>query len=92
MGDTGLLATHAFDDNKEMDINLFHEILSGKLSINKGMLYENVIAQMLVANGHKLYFYTRYSKEKSRNDIEIDFILSSGSKTTNKIIPNDKIS
>ena len=87
MGDTGLLATHAFDDNKEMDINLFHEILSGKLSINKGMLYENVIAQMLVANGHKLYFYTRYSKEKRRNDIAIDFILSSGSKTTNKIIP-----
>jgi predicted AAA+ superfamily ATPase len=87
MGDTGLLATHTFDENKDTDINLFHEILSDKLSINKGMLYENVIAQMLVANGHKLYFHTRYSKEKHRNDIKIDFILSGGSKTVNKIIP-----
>ena len=31
-----------------------------KLSLNEGMLYENAIAQMLVANKHKLYFYTRY--------------------------------
>lgn len=87
LGDTGLLVTHAFDDNKDDDVNLFQEILSGRLSVNKGMLYENVIAQMLVANGHKLYFYTRYSEQKRRNDIEIDFILSTGSKTTNKIIP-----
>ncbi len=87
LGDTGLLVTHAFDDNKKTKAILFQEILSGKLSVNKGMLYENVIAQMLVANGHKLYFYTRYSEEKRRNDIEIDFILSTGSKTTHKIIP-----
>ena len=35
---------------------------------------------MLVANGHKLYFYTHYSYEKHRNDIEIDFIISNNSK------------
>jgi len=87
MGDTGLLTTHAFDENNETDKNLFSDILADRLSINKGMLYENAIAQMLVANGHKLYFYTRYSEEKHRNDIEIDFILSKGNKVKNKIIP-----
>ncbi|WP_297957990.1 hypothetical protein [uncultured Ruminococcus sp.] len=34
------------------------------------------IAQMLTANGHKLYFYTQYNAEKHRNDIEIDFLIS----------------
>ena len=51
------------------------------------MLYENVIAQMLVANGYKLYFYTHYSREKHRNDIEIDFIISNNSKLKYKMYP-----
>jgi hypothetical protein len=51
------------------------------------MLYENVIAQMLVANGHKLYFYTHYSTEKHRNDIEIDFIISNNSKLKYRMYP-----
>ena len=42
---------------------------------------------MLVANGHKLYFYTRYSEEKHRNDIEIDFLLTTGNKVSQKLIP-----
>ena len=61
--------------------------MGDKLSINEGMLYENVIAQMLVANGHKLYFYTNYNKEKHRNDIEIDFIISNNSKLKYKVYP-----
>jgi hypothetical protein len=87
MGDTGLLVSHAFDENTSNDLNIYQAILNDKLSINKGMLFENVIAQMLISNGHKLYFYTHYSEEKHRNDIEIDFILSSGNKVINKIIP-----
>ena len=51
------------------------------------MLFENVIAQALVANGYKLYFYTHYSEEKHRNDIEIDFIISNNSKINYKIFP-----
>jgi len=37
--------------------------------------------------GRKLYFYTRYSVDKHRNDIEIDFIISNDSKTNYKINP-----
>lgn len=47
----------------------------------EGMLYENVLSQMISAKGRNLYFYTRYSTEKRRNDIEIDFLLSNESKT-----------
>ena len=46
-----------------------------------------MIAQMLVANGHKLYFYTHYNEEKHRNDIEIDFLLSNNSKLQYKLYP-----
>ena len=87
MGDTGLLLTHTFDENNEEQTNYHKELLSDKLSINKGMFFENIIAQMLVSNGHKLYFYTRYNEEKHRNDIEIDFLLTTGNKVSQKLIP-----
>ncbi len=87
MGDTGLLISHTFDENEISDGELYREILFGKLSVNEGMFYENAIAQMLVANGHKLYFYTHYNNDQHRNDIEIDFILSNNSKLKYKIYP-----
>ncbi len=87
MGDTGLLLSHAFDENELLEDEVYKQILSGKLHINEGMLYENVIAQMLVANGHKLYFYTHYNEEKHRNDIEIDFLISNNSKLKYRMFP-----
>lgn len=87
MGDTGLLVSHAFDENELLEDEVYKQILAGKLGLNEGMLYENVIAQMLVANGHRLFFYTHYNEEKRRNDVEIDFILSNNSKTKYKMYP-----
>ena len=87
MGDTGLLLSHAFDENELLEDEVYKQILTGKLQINEGMLYENAIAQMLVANGHKLYFYTHYNEEKHRNDMEIDFIISNNSKLKYKMFP-----
>ena len=87
MADTGLLFSHAFDEDPDIAKSIYSAIIGDKLSINKGMLYENLIAQMLVANNHKLYFYTRYNEEKRRNDIEIDFLITSGDKTNVKISP-----
>lgn len=87
MGDTGLLISHTFDENEIADEHLYKEILLGKLSVNEGMFYENVVAQMLVAAGHKLYFYTKYDETTHRNEIEIDFILSNRSKLKYKIYP-----
>lgn len=87
LGDTGLLVSHAFDENELLESDVYSQILNDKLSMNEGMLYENAIAQMLTANGHKLYFYTHYSEKKHRNDIEIDFIISNNSKLKYKVFP-----
>ena len=75
------------DENELLANEVYSQILNDKLSVNEGMLYENAIAQMLVANGHKLYFYTHYATEKHRNDIEIDFIISNNSKLKYKMYP-----
>ena len=87
LGDTGLLVSHAFDENELLENEVYKQILSGKLNLNEGMLYENMIAQMLTANGHRLFFYTHYNESKRRNDIEIDFIISNNSKTKYKMYP-----
>lgn len=87
LGDTGLLVSHAFDENELLEDEVYKQILAGKLGLNEGMLYENMIAQMLTANGHRLFFYTHYNEEKRRNDIEIDFIISNNSKTKYKMYP-----
>lgn len=87
MGDTGLLVSHTFDENELLEDEVYKQILAGKLGLNEGMLYENMIAQMLTANGHRLFFYTHYNPEKKRNDIEIDFLISNNSKTKYKMYP-----
>lgn len=87
MGDTGLLISHAFTPSEIADGELYKQILHDNLSINEGMIFENAIAQCLAANGYKLFFYTKYNEEKHRNDIEIDFLISNGSKTKPKIFP-----
>lgn len=87
MGDTGLLISHAFTENEVMEEDLYRNLLLGKLTVNEGMFFENAIAQELVSKGHKLFFYTQYSEEKHRNDIEIDFLISNKSKTKYKVFP-----
>lgn len=87
MGDTGLLVSHAFNENEITENELYKQILNGELTLNEGMLYENAIAQILAANGHKLFFYTHYNEEMHRNDIEIDFVIRSGGRLNFKIMP-----
>ncbi len=85
MSDTGLLVTHTFSDDDFMDNELYKDIFAGRLGINEGMIMENLVAQMLRANGHKLFFYSRTrSKDEGGNtiggSIEIDFLVRSGRK------------
>lgn len=87
MADTGLLVSLAFSENELSSMELYRQIMNGKLSLNEGMLHENLIAQTFASAGRKLYFYTHYNEEKHRNDIEIDFLLSNESKTNIKVFP-----
>lgn len=80
MADTGLLVTLTFMDTSYTDNELYKAILFDKLNINEGMLMENVVAQMLRSNGHKLYFYSRSDNVNRENQMEIDFIIKEGKK------------
>lgn len=75
MADTGLLISLAFDENEIKNEELYRKLLFDKLEINKGMLVENIVAQMLVASGHKLYFFSNYSDVAS-DRMEIDFLIA----------------
>lgn len=83
MGDTGLLISHAFDENGKVPIAIYQKLILGKLETNEGMIMENVVAQMLTAAGHKLYFYSNPDREDKDNRMEIDFLISK-SRITNK--------
>lgn len=82
MGDTGLLYTLAFSNIEEKN-DVYQKIILGKLSINNGMFMENIIAQMLTANEHKLFFYSNPDREDKNNRMELDFLLPK-SKITNQ--------
>ena len=80
MADTGLLVTHTFMDNAFTENELYRAILFDKLNINEGMIMENIVAQMLRTNGHKLYFYSRSDTDNRENHMEIDFLITEGKK------------
>ena len=79
MADTGLFITLAFWDKKFTENIIYEKLLSDKLCADLGYVYENLIAQMLRANGHELYYYT-WPSETSNHLYEIDFLLSNGAK------------
>ena len=80
MADTGLLVTHAFQDGKYTDNELYRAILFDKLNINEGMLMENIVAQMFRLHRPRLYFYSRSDNRHRENNMEIDFLIAEGKK------------
>ena len=60
LGDTGLLVSLSFSENELASMELYRKIMAGRLSLNEGMLHENLVAQTLVASGRALYFYTLF--------------------------------
>ena len=81
LADTGLLVSLAFDDGPEL-LDVHRDIQFGRISINKGMLVENVVAQQLRACGHSLFYYSwdeKPNKEGGRpRPREIDFLITRG--------------
>ena len=76
MADTGLLISHAFDENGIISQELYRKLLFDKLEVNQGMIVENLVAQMLTAAGHKLYFYSNSSREDKDARMGIDFLAA----------------
>lgn len=77
MGDTGLLVTQIMNSREETDENLYKALIIDDLGINQGMILENMVAQMLKASGHELYFHEYlYKPEENEKEkkYEIDFL------------------
>ncbi|MDR0951059.1 MAG: ATP-binding protein [Candidatus Ancillula sp.] len=69
MQDTGLLVSMLGEDAAK-------DIIDNNLGIYKGAIYENIIADILHKNKHKLYFFEKNSK------IEMDFFIRYRDKAT----------
>ena len=80
--DTGLFTTLMFKDKDFTENIIYEKLLSDKLGANLGYLYENVVAQILTANGNAL-FYNTFMNEKTRRNYEVDFLLA----RKNKVCP-----
>lgn len=86
MGDTGLLVSQIMKNRDSADESLYKHLIFGKLGVNQGMIMENMVAQMLRASGHNLYFHEyRYTPEGDENEkkYEVDFLII----RKNKICP-----
>lgn len=76
MADTGLLLSMTFNEKSIVNEQIYKKILFDKLSFNEGMLMENVVSQMLVSSGRKLYFFSRNERNNAEDTMEIDFLIS----------------
>ncbi len=82
LADTGLFVTLAFKDRNFTENIIYEKLLSGKLGVNLGYLYENIVAQTLAAGGSELFYHT-FLNEASRHNYEVDFLFTE----KNKICP-----
>lgn len=80
--DTGLFTTLMFKDRDFTENIIYEKLLSDKLGTNLGYLYENVVAQILAANGNELFYFTMLN-EVSKHNYEVDFLIT----RKNKICP-----
>ena len=78
MGDTGLLVSLALGEKDFIEDEIYKALLLDRLHINEGMFAENVVAQMLRSNGHRLFFHSFYDSGSSKNRQEIDFLIRDG--------------
>ena len=86
LGDTGLLVSLAFDENELASADIHNRILDDDIEINEGMIVENVVAQMLRAAGHELFFFSKSDAADRSERMEVDFLIAKPSLTRRRNI------
>ena len=88
LGDTGLLVSQAFSLPDIQSLDVHERLLSGRLSLNRGMIAENSVAQMIRASGQPLFYYSNASRESAEDRMEVDFLIAKPSLTRrHNVIP-----
>ena len=82
LSDIGLFTTMLFNDKSSTNSNIYKKLLSDKLDVNLGYLYENAVAQIIKSNDRDL-FYSVFKIEETSKNYEIDFLLTD----KNKLVP-----
>lgn len=75
MLDTGLLLSQAFSEKQIIAEQIYKHLLFDDLEINKGMLVENLVSQMLAASDYNLFFFSSAQAMDRKDRMEIDFLL-----------------
>lgn len=78
MGDTGLLVTQYMKNSEDTDYDIYKALIFDHLGIDQGMIMENMVAQMLRATGHELYFHEFCYKPEDaavEKKYEVDFMI-----------------
>lgn len=78
LSDTGLFTTMLFNSADNPNEKIYSKLLSDKLDVNLGYMYENVAAQIITSSGNKLFYHTW--KKDSNHEYEIDFLIASNAK------------
>ncbi len=78
--DTGLLVTLSSVVGLSSFSDVQLSFIRGRLSINEGMLFENMVAQELAMRHTSLRFAEFYDKSDDKHIHEVDFILPRGGK------------
>ena len=78
VADTGLLVSMAFNERQLLAEQIHKRLLFDDLELNKGMIVENVVAQMLAASDHELFFYSTTGDSRA-DRMEIDFLVPAAS-------------
>ncbi len=76
LGDTGLWVSMAFSENELATGEVQQRLLTGRLEVNAGVIYENLVAQMLRAAGQQLHFYASSDADSRADRMEIDFLVA----------------
>lgn len=72
--DIGLFTAVIFNEEKKSTESIYKKLVFSRLDSNFGMLYENVVSQILVSSSYKPYYYSWKEDDKI---YEIDFMITS---------------
>lgn len=82
LSDVGLFTTMLFNDKLSTNGDIYVKLLSDKLDVNLGYLYENAIAQIIKSCDRDL-FYCVFKNNETTRYYEIDFLTTDD----NKLVP-----
>lgn len=88
--DTGLFVTMLCNNGTKTYEGIYSKLLSNDLNLNLGYLYENAVAQALVAEKKRLYYHT-WAKEGTNRAYEIDILCAQGGRLVPLEVKSNRI-